>query len=442
MKINIYILLLLLPITLIAKNFSLSSKTVDFDGEKLKLSGDIFLEHDLGDVKAKEAVFEKEKNGKLSNIFLYGDVTLHLKNGGHLLSEAAHLDLEKQTIELTSKKQKIKLEDFLLAGKKPLFLSGYKVKCRLTSKSIKKPSIQDVIFISFYDDVEITYDNDIHFKGDKAKYIKSKNIDGEILLKTKQNLCLFDYLDNKASANFCHIDLASQTIQMKKAKGYCNTNLGKIDFSSKKLTVDKIKEQIVLQDDVTLFNSHIGTLLAETAEIFKNKIKTDGTTTLFLPEKKRNISCNGHVILDNDKKILIAKAMHEDEQVILKDNDINLFTDQLIVNYQDNFKINNMILEGNINAILENNIYGNADKAIYSFEKKELCIKSDPDKRVVFWQKNNNMKLSAKELKINNNNDIEGIGNVRCSFDLTEGKHFKQLFNKYAKKYERNPKGR
>jgi len=440
---KILLFFLYFPILVIAQNFSLSSQNVHFDGQTLKLSGDICLDHDIGKLKAKDARFEKEQNGKLSHIFLKGDVELVLKTGGRLTSETAYVDLNKQTIELSSANKKIIFEDFQLADKTPLFLSGHKVKCRLKSTSLQKASLQDVIFLSFYDNVEITYDTDFHVNGDKAKYAKGKNGNGEIFIYAKSKSCRLSYHENEATASFCHILLDDQKLELKNSKGYYNTPFGLMNFSSEKLYFDKLQEKITLEKNIIIENASIGKLHAEQVEISKNKLKTDGKTKLTFPDHKTQISCQGHAILDNTKKILVVKALHDDEQVLLQDEDITILTDQLLVHYEKNLKIKEMILEGNIRASINasgNMTYGYADKIIYSFINKDLVFTSEPDKRVVFWQDSNQMKLSTKELKITKSRNIEGIGNVRFSFDIAEGKYFKKMFSKYMKKYERNAK--
>ena len=68
-----------------------------YDGKQIALSGDVFLEHDLGTLSAGQALLTRAAEDKkihLSRLDLYNQVKFALVEGGELDCAEAHLDQE------------------------------------------------------------------------------------------------------------------------------------------------------------------------------------------------------------------------------------------------------------------------------------------------------------------------------------------------------------
>ncbi len=74
--------------------------------------------------------------------------------------------------------------------------------------------------------------------------------------------------------------------------------------------------------------------------------------------------------------------------------------------------------------------YALADLATYCPQKRLFILKGSPGKPVLCWQ--NGAQFAASELHIQQDTkSVEGIGDIRCSFDLEEQKTFSEIFSKY-----------
>ncbi|NGX35125.1 MAG: hypothetical protein K1060chlam1_01495, partial [Candidatus Anoxychlamydiales bacterium] len=67
-------------------------------------------------------------------------------------------------------------------------------------------------------------------------------------------------------------------------------------------------------------------------------------------------------------------------------------------------------------------------------KETKVLLSSEKNKKVLFWQEDKSLKLSANEIHINpkEKNDIKGLGDVRFTFNLEEENLIHEIFSKYT----------
>lgn len=285
--------------------------------------------------------------------------------------------------------------------------------------------------------VNLLLTNGASLKSEKAKLdLLSKNM----LFYSDKEGSDFQYNNDKVHSLSTSINLKNKEIRLEKPKGTINEFLEASNFSADTFILNNREKKALLQNHVILCKEGLGTLESEQIELSKpdKQAISIGKTTLISPNF--SISCDGRVILDDIKKTIFVKA---DNQLTLKDEKIMVFADRALFFYKNNFQVEKIILDGNIrfmsNYISNTTSYGTADKINYFPPIKEIYLLSNPGKKVLFWQEDNSLTLSANEIqiskdKLTNKEVIKGIGKVRFSFNFEEDKFLHEIFSKYMSK--------
>ena len=139
------------------------------------------------------------------------------------------------------------------------------------------------------------------------------------------------------------------------------------------------------------------------------------------------------------KKIISAFSFkNPDEDIIYEDTKVFISSKKAKSSYDNDNNLQDLILEKDVHFIYKKDGipvgYGIADKIEYFPNDNLIKLKSDENKKVLFWQADNSTKLSAKEIIINQKekNDIKGIGDVRFTFNLEEENLIHEIFSKYT----------
>jgi hypothetical protein len=174
-------------------------------------------------------------------------------------------------------------------------------------------------------------------------------------------------------------------------------------------------------------------------------VATGKSKVSFLGKNKGDpeLFCNGNVTLDNDAKKITATA--EKEYVIFYDGSLFLSAKEAHFSYdieKQKLLPQEICFEGDVrfmsDEVLESQTLGIADSVTYFPEKHKLILNSAPSKKVLLWQENNSLRLSANEIHIERDpltskEIAKGIGDVRFSFDTTEEQELKKTFGSYLK---------
>ena len=417
------------------KEFFLTSDKINFDGKKLHLSENILLEHSLGNIISKRASYEKISN----KIFFEDEVKIDFKNSAKITSEKAILDLTNKQIFFSSEKDKIQFNSTL--NNNTIYLKSHKVMGIYESDIAKDfKSISSLKELTFFNDVEIRYNDFFYFKGEEAKYIKAKNEEHIYLYPKKE--CFFKYNNDEIKSKICHIDMTNKNISLEKASGFFYLEkYGKFQFTSESIFFDSLAKEMNLSGNVNLIHEYLGTIKA--SEVFKTpqKIKARGKTDFFFSDQKSKILCNGNIIIDNEKRIINAYATKDNDQIYFQDEKVNILSNRANVSYDEKkneMQIKSINLEGDIRFVSKNLTkslsFAVADIIDYDIETERVILKSMPGKKVYFWQEDNSLSICAKEVEITEKKQVKGKGNVRFSFDFEEDKFLHEIFSKYLNK--------
>ncbi|MFA6502609.1 MAG: hypothetical protein WCT85_07450, partial [Parachlamydiales bacterium] len=217
-------------------------------------------------------------------------------------------------------------------------------------------------------------------------------------------------------------------------------------FSSDKLFWQNFENALLLKGNVKIIDSEFGTIDSEEIEIIKkfkeNNLKKiiarKNSSLNFFAKNKGKLTSKGVLEIDHEKKIISAfNIKNQNEDLIYEDPNVFITSKKAKSSYDSDNNIQDIILENDVHFIYKkdnNSIgYGIADKIEYFPNEHRIKLLSYENKKVLFWQADNSIRLSAKEIIINQKekNDIKGIGDVRFAFNLEEENLIHEIFSKY-----------
>jgi hypothetical protein len=443
------IILFLIPFLLFAEEsskYKISADNIVFNKNNLHFENGFYLEHSFGKIFAKKANFTNFKKGTFFNFTLTDGVKLITNNNGTLTSDNADFDSVSSKIRFYSNNY-VNFDDQI--KKKNINIRSKEVECLLNTKNCAKINIEDIYSISFLEDVLTTIESKFKIYSDKAVFENKENASNIYLYPKENKFCLFTYEDSEINTPFAKLDLNNSDLIFDHPNGTIKNLLKKqniVCFSSDKLIWHNFENSLLLTDNVQIIDSQFGIILSDEVEIVKKikenaikKIITRKNTTInFFSKTKANLTTKGIIELDHEKKQISAFSLKKQNQdLIYEDSNVYITAKKAKLNYNLDKTIQNITLENDVRFIYQkdkNSLgYGIADKVEYFPIEKTIKLMSEANKKVLFWQKDNSLKLSANEIHINQKekNDIKGLGDVRFTFNLEEENLINEIFSKY-----------
>jgi hypothetical protein len=255
-------------------------------------------------------------------------------------------------------------------------------------------------------------------------------------------------------------------------------NLVRAEFSAEKLIWNDLTGVLTLSKQVEVNQQGIGKLETPHEMHFYQHvvnqkkalkaIETTEDTVLTYREEHKNLShilkCSGQVRVDHEKmeSRLTAKpnslgVITEDLQVHFEDAKGEIFADKVLVKYDlidGSLAVGKVILAGNVkiynrlNSADDETVvvlqYILADRVDFTPHTNEMLFRSSKGRRVLFFDKVNNLQVSAPALKIirdkaTSKENIKGIGDVRFSFLESEFDQLRKRFLLYLDTSKENP---
>jgi lipopolysaccharide export system protein LptA len=453
------ILFLLLFSSLFSEDkYHIKSKNLYFNNNFLNLEKDFILENDLGIIKARQAKLENFNKSKLK-LTLIDDVILESINNTKLTAKKAILDLETSNITFLSDDKitffstidtkKIKDKNFYIEAKKAdsnLNIENY----------LNKPNIKDIYSITFNENVFAKIDNDLQINSFVAKFYQEKESSFLYLYPKENEKCITSYKNSYILSNNVKIDLLENNASFENVSGEILDFLknNKIIFSSNQMFFNNLENSILLKENVILKDEN-KKIFSNEVEIIKkinnknlHKMITRGNTLIEFSNKKTNktstLTSTGTLELDNDKRLISAFSPKKNlnENLIFQDEMVMLTSKKAFLSYSNDDQIKEILLKDNVKFTYKkdkNTIgYGIADSIKYNPKTKILKLSSNENKRVLFWQDDDAIHLSANEIIIDQKEkeSIKALGDVRCTFNLDEEKFFNEIFSEYMWSYE------
>ncbi|HRW58015.1 MAG TPA: hypothetical protein P5048_00160 [Chlamydiales bacterium] len=453
---KIFFLLLLFTSAFAEESF-LSANKVYFKNDRLKLQDSFTLKYPSFSISATEADVEKLSLKELSQFS-----SLHLKNHidfqsdlfGRITADEAFIDNEKSYIEFQS-------QDHILFNSKlikvPLQAKAKKASLFFKNNiDIQKFKESQLDSIHLNEEVCLEYDSKYQAYGHTANYTIEKNRNNIFQLLPKENeRCLLKYENDLLTASEILFNTELALIQMQKPQGKICYNNTPIEFEATNLIYDDLKQYFSLTKEASI-KTPLGKLSSDAIEIFQKRFMNQKVLKKIIlrgtnhfegtQDHDFKIECEGLIDIDHEKKMLTASSFlreNEKKPIIYEDAQMKLFAEEGYLTYSmvDNkTQVQQITMNKNIKIILHsekgNTGYGIADKITYSPQKKSMILHSFPDNKVLFWQDDHGLKLSANEIEISFNQgekkpEIKGIGKVRFSFDLSEEQLLHNIFSKY-----------
>jgi len=300
-------------------------------------------------------------------------------------------------------------------------------------------------------EVVIRYAKDFAIHTNKACFSKDSSTSSKFFTDSETRSKIF-YKEETIEASYIEGLLDKQILQIKQPKGTLPSSLfspkqqGQLFFSCQNLLWDHGKQTLLLQENVQIQESHFGCLTAQNQVIIEQS-KAKDTSSIqsiyvegfsVLSHNHASLTSYGSLTVDGIKGQIIAKSPSAAEQVLFEDPDLILKTDLAILEYTEPLhELSSLTFQGNIKiytpSSLKTSRYALADRLVYAPDTKTIILSAYSGKRVLFWDEESGVTLSAKEVHITQNAtthkpDIKGVGNVKLIFSQEEQELLKQHF--------------
>ncbi len=224
-----------------------------------------------------------------------------------------------------------------------------------------------------------------------------------------------------------------------------------LSFTAKKLFWDHENNVLTLNGGISIEEPSLGSFFSDNTVSFSKKgkqissFKSFGTTTLTYLNHHSLVS---HGVITFEKESLsstiqsplINGMVPKGLQLCYKGDELGLYADKARVDYrEENGKLFPLVvsLEGEVQlfSLSQKNKsrFGLADHLTYHPKTGSFILTADPNKKVCFVDKKENLYLSAREVHltrdpITNKQVVKGVGNVRLALTVDEKLKIKKYF--------------
>lgn len=470
------------------KPLMIDSEWAHYDGKMIVLEGKSSVDHELGKVEAQKITLIPEKEGKklrFSYLKMNGGVKIALQDGGELSCEEAEIDYGTLTGKFSGNPQHeyVTYNEYLKGQDSktsiPLEVKGKEMSIQLKCN----PQQLSLIFIDQIkaeDHVSISYNRNLFATADQGCYerkdneqTKDKKKTGILSLyaKEKEGVCRINNTNGDlVDAKKICVDIDKEELQFEEPQGALFINdseKGEIQFSCGSMAWSESQDILTMRDQVVVHYKGIGTL-TNPNEIQVHRQLMDGhkqvsfidcigaTELHYQDEKKHEMHAlktfqgfqldhrklQAHLVSPRDSN----QQVLENLQVHFSDSMGEIFADEVFITYKEiNKKMTpvKLFLKGNVWLLSRTSAdkedpgkilqFAMADRVEYDVAAKEVLCLADFNKRVLFFDKNNNLQISAPSVKAKRDPNtqkeaIQGMGDVRFSFIDQENEQMKKRF--------------
>lgn len=476
------------PVSIEQSKMNLVADHASYTEHTLALTGAVNGKSPNGIFKAEKVIIDQPGSGakaEAAQIEMEGNVEVELAGHGVLTCAKATIDpatfsgvfikgsegIQAQYAEkLSSREGEPKL--FIVAADR---LEGQMVN---TDQEGQKSGHRAIDRLTGSGSVLIAYDADFTARGDKAVFINepiqgNNELAGTIGLTsegTGKQCSVTDSSGNVIRAAGIDIDIAKRTSLFHHPDGQLNSlgeAAGDVEFSADAMVWDDRIMTLILTGNIDLVQHGVGKLQTDkelTVVLHKvdgkkavRTLEAQGNSTLTYIDAEKSLDhtlkCYGRIKIDHLKQ---ESQLHspkdaegnvvEGQQVYFQDEKGELFADRAFIKYETiDKKLTpiRIVLEGNvkiINTLAKSNDdttftqqYILADRVDFIPQSKEMIFKAEKGRRVLLYDKNNNMEVSAPTLKLvrdhaANKESLQSIGGVRLNFVEGELEQLRQHF--------------
>jgi hypothetical protein len=173
-------------------------------------------------------------------------------------------------------------------------------------------------------------------------------------------------------------------------------------------------------------------------------LSTKGKTELtypFDPSIKQLLLCYGQMRLDQERLVLSVESP-PGLPIEYIHGKMKLKADQAQVDYTEegsHITAQKLFLSGKVHLTSEDHAFrcALADHFSYFPEEKKMVLSSQSEENVLFWDEEQQLTISAREIHLSQDEkgeNVKGVGNVRFAFTSTENALLKKIFPFYRPK--------
>jgi len=472
----------------------IDSCTANYDGKQIVLSGDVVVEHEIGKIYANHIVLTPENaQKKLRFVYLKmnDDVKLQLKDGGQLLCSEADLDYLKLKGNFRGSSLQeyvVYTESCKVEGDKslPLVLKSREMNVQLIKIEDEnvdghKSSISE---ITAHQNVTANYNHDFIAAADYAIYQRLKdvvNVDDhklpghiDLYAASQKGMCqITNRNGDLIRSSKIHIDTLKRCLDFTEPRGSLfvkgkDNSIDKILFESDFLAWDDNLNLLTFTGNIIINQVAFGQIhgdkevkLYYSQEGGKKKIKqidSLGETIIAqIDEEKKlvhTLTSYGKVTIDHvNLKTTIESPTDlkgdvvEGMQVYFHDIFGEIYADAVLLNYQQlegTVTLESLKLDGNVRILNRSSVnpeeseaflqYALTDHVEFYPKSNEMIMTANNNSRVLFYDKANNLQISAPGVKIKRDlttkrESIQGIGDARFTLVDHELQKLKNHFS-------------
>jgi lipopolysaccharide export system protein LptA len=447
---------------------SVSSATAGYDGSVLMLKGQVRLDHGLGTMNADEASLERQESGKdfpFSLIHLNRGVLLHLKNRAQMRCDAADLDFTALRGVLRAEADnKVSYSD-RQRPHAPLELTSRSVDLEIAKTGYDgRRTDYDVESILAIEDVTVEYADAFTLRADRALYQK-EDAAGVVTAypHAEDAYCHITHGTDTARADRVRLDLRTGELLLTRPDGRLTSSLsshlqeGDVSFSADTLLWNHRTGTLALDGNARIQERSLGTVTAdERIELVQSKdsrtlqsIRAHGLTRLVYQDasnqQTHSILSHGTIWIDRAKLcgIIESPEGEEEKQLYYEREEAGIYADQAVLEYALDgvlFQPVSLSLKGHVRLFARGeeapHRCGLADRLTYSPSTHTLIMSADPGRKVLFWDEEQGLRISAHEVHITQDpvthkDTIRGVGNVKLAFTADEANLLKHFFPLY-----------
>ncbi|MEC7840106.1 MAG: hypothetical protein VX777_08715 [Chlamydiota bacterium] len=417
--------------------YELDADIINYSGNRVELEGNVAFQYDLAKISSHSAFLEQKTSGKEKKTARLGfcdDVTITMKDRGVIHCISGEADLSKNKISLQ--------------GEPVHYQKEVAVSCKdMVLRYDESHTITEIVATGH---VFIEDPHQYRARGHQAIY----NGEGLVTLLPKKNERCF--IDTPYGVNIeaeeVIFDTLNHQILLKHTQGSIRLVKGLPTAIEADLAVwDETDGVLTLLGNAivshplmaSIKNTGLISFIWNDSDLQYMTVMGDSKITCFNKQGgvDYHLTVNGNIVLDHTLKQLYIEKM--ENQIQYSDKLGHVFGDTLIVDY----KINNKEIEPS-KVQLSNNVkllsiasvstsidsftpqYALADTMQYFPDTKVLHLSGQNGGRVLYYDKINNVQISAPKLLYSKNakETVKGIGDVRFRFMEQELNEIKKRF--------------
>ncbi len=461
---------------------------VDYNGKLIKLNGKACVNHELGQVQAENILLipeNEDKKLRFASVKMHDEVKIDLQDGGQLSCTEAEIDYHTLTGQFlggalqpyVSYIENIKGRDPNTWAKLEVKSSKMAIRLQPESAQVSSLVIHEIkaehdVCVNFNNEFFALADHALYARKDLQSHAKKNPQSATLSLQANESgICQVsnrngDIIDSKKIT----LDTSTRELQFESPKGFLFASHEEeaqceIAFSCDSMTWKEPQDLLILRDQVIVNYKGIGTLTnPNEIRIQRQLIQGHKQVSLidcvgqselnYQDEKKgekHKLTTHHRFVLDHQHQQAHLSSPRDSDNNVLEDFQVHftdpmgeIFADEVFITYKEINKTMTpvkLLLKGHVWLLSRTSVdkedpgkilqFAVADRIEYDIPTKEMLCLADLNKRVLFFDKNNNLQISASSVKAKRDlhthkDSIQGIGDVRFSFIEKEYEQLKK----------------